>query len=262
MYDTRYIVRSKLLCNNGFKYRRETCMENIYNIAIVEDETECVDKLKECLEEYSIEKNIKFNITVFNNGSEFIFNYNRNIDIIFMDVQMPKMNGFVTAKELRKIDEEVVLVFVTHLSKYAYKGYEVSALDYVLKPVNYAAFKLKIDRAIMRCEASKLKQVMLPTTEGAVRVSIKNIFYVEIDKHNILYHTAQGEYHAYGTLKQIEKILPNGFSRCNSCYLVNLRCVTKMQSDDVYIGDIKLSISRSRKKEFVKALYDYIMEGN
>lgn len=237
-------------------------MENIYNVAIVEDETECVGKLKECLEEYSQEFNIQFNITTFNNGSEFMFNYSKNADIVFMDVQMPKMNGFVTAKELRKIDEDVVLVFVTHLSKYAYRGYEVDALDYILKPVNYPALKLKIDKAITRCKLRKTREVMLPTTEGDIRVSIKDIFYVEIEKHNIIYHTAQGCYNEYGTLKQVEKILAKEFSRCSSCYLVNLRCVSKIQGDDVYIGDIKLPISRSRKKEFVKALHDHIMEGN
>lgn len=82
------------------------------------------------------------------------------------------MNGIQTAADLRKVDDKVVLIFVTFLAKYAIKGYAVDALDYVVKPVNYHTFKLKIARAIERCRKNARGRVFLPTSEGGIGIDI------------------------------------------------------------------------------------------
>lgn len=230
----------------------------MYKIAIVEDEDESAEKLKSCLLEYAKEHGIEFNIVHFNNGLNFIEDYQPDCDIVFMDINMPQMNGLNVAKGLRKIDPSVVLIFVTFLAKYAIKGYEVDALDYVLKPVNYNSLKIKIERALARCVNNQQKVVMLSTQEGAVRIETSAINYVEIADHDIYYHTSRGVIKAYGTMRAVEKNLPSSqFFRCNRCYLINLKNVTQMNENYVYIGDEKVLISRPRKKLFLNALRDY-----
>lgn len=230
----------------------------MYKIAIVEDEFESVESLKSCLEEYTAEYGIQFNIVHFKNGLNFIEEYKPDFDIVFMDINMPQMNGLNVAKGLRKIDSTVTLIFVTVLAKYAIRGYEVDALDYILKPVNYNSLKIKIDRALARCLANQKKVVMLSSQDGDVRMELSEINYVEIDNHDIYYHTSRGVIKAYGTMRAIEKILPSSqFFRCNRCYLVNLNNVTRLRDNYVYVGNEKVLISRPRKKLFLNALRDF-----
>lgn len=230
----------------------------MYKIAVVEDEWESADRLNQCFEAYSKEYGVTFNITRFKNGLDFIEEYKPVFDIVFMDIDMPHKNGFATAKELRQVDPTVVLVFVTFLAKYAIKGYEVDAMDYVIKPVNYNAFKITIDRAIRRCAKKEKDEVILPSAEGAIRIELSCLNYVEIDDHDITYHTSRGEFRAYGTMRAIEKLLPQKqFCKCNRSVLVNLRSVTRISGSIVYVGNEMLEISRPRKQAFMEAFHEY-----
>jgi len=232
----------------------------VLNIAIVEDEWQCAKDLEDCLKTYSTEYKIEFNIKRFSKGTEFIFNYHSNFDIIFMDVEMPEMDGFQTARQLRKVDPYVVLIFVTYLGKYARRGYEVDAMDYIVKPIKYDTFRLKIDKAISRARQRQQDEIMLPTKDGIVRASLLHLTYIEISGHDLIYHIDGENYHYYGTLKMIEKLLPpDQFCRCNNGYLVNLKCVSRIEGDDVIVGNQRLPMSRTRKKGFIEALHKYFM---
>lgn len=230
----------------------------MYKVAIVEDEHESAENLIKCLDEYTKECDVQFSFTHFKSGLDFLERYSFDYDVIFMDIDMPKMNGLKVAKELRKIDQSVLLVFVTFLAKYAIKGYEVDAMDYLLKPLNYNAFKLKLDRILSRCEKRDNTEIVLPTSEGSIRINVADLNYVEVENHHITYHTANGNYQAYGAMRTILKQLPTEqFYMCNRCYLVNLRNVTRIDGYSVMVGSETLSISRPRKKEFLDALHRY-----
>lgn len=230
----------------------------MYKIAIVEDEWESAEQLSQCLEAYSRESGALFNITRFKNGLNFIEEYRPNYDIVFMDIDMPHKNGLTAAGELRKLDPSVVLIFVTFLAKYAIKGYEVDALSYMIKPVNYNAFKITMDRAVSRCAKKETASVLLPSAEGMLRIELACLHCVEIADHNITYHTTQGDFSAYGTMRTVEKLLPsNQFSRCNRSVLVNLRSVKRISGNFVYVGAEKYEISRTRKQAFLDAVHAY-----
>lgn len=230
----------------------------MYKIAIVEDEWESADRLNQCLETYSRENGAMFNITRFRNGLNFIEEYRPNYDIVFMDIDMPHKNGLAVAADLRKLDSAVVLIFVTFLAKYAIKGYEVDALSYMIKPVNYNAFKITMDRAVSRCAKKARSSVLVPSAEGMLRIELDCLDCVEIADHNITYHTSKGDYSAYGTMRTVEKLLPPGqFSRCNRSVLVNLRSVKRINGDFVYVGEAKYEISRPRKQALLEAVHAY-----
>lgn len=230
----------------------------MYKIALVDDEYESAELLSKYIEEYSREYGVLFNVSRFRNGFDFIEEYSPQYDIVFMDVDMPQMSGLETASRLRDIDSTVVLIFVTFLAKYALNGYKYEALDYMVKPVSYYAFRITMTRALQRCTRKKKETVILPSSEGDICIELNCLSYVEINNHDITYHTTRGNFKAYGTMRAIEKLLPDKqFSKCNRCYLINLRSVTRIQGNTVFVGNEELEISRPRKQEFMDALHDY-----
>ena len=234
----------------------------MYSIAIVEDEDDFVLSLESYLEKYSKEKKIEYKTTRYRNGAEFVLEYKPDFDVVFMDIDMPKMNGFEAAKKLREIDQEVTLIFITMLAKYAIRGYEFNAFDYILKPVVYGSLKIKLDKVIVEREKIKKKEITIPLSDGFIRIDISSLNYVEIEGHHIIYHTSDGDYQFYGTMKMVEKILPTKvFCKCSRSYLVNVRNISKIENDYVVIGKDKLWVGRTRKKEFLKAIQDYEIYG-
>lgn len=122
----------------------------MYHIAIVEDEKEDSKQLQAYLKQYEEEHDTKFKVSVFFDGAEILENYQSIYDIILLDIEMPKVNGMDAAEQIRKVDSDIVLMFITNMAAYAIRGYEVEALDFVMKPVTYYSFAMKMTRAIKR----------------------------------------------------------------------------------------------------------------
>ena len=115
-------------------------------IAIVEDDDQEAKVLGNCLNKYSQEHKSAFAIQRFSDGAAFLSEDKKVYDLVFMDVEMPFMDGLKTAKKLREKDSQVVLVFVTKLFQYAVNGYEYNAADYIIKPIRFASFSLKMEK--------------------------------------------------------------------------------------------------------------------
>lgn len=224
-------------------------------IAIVEDEASAAQRLMDCMSRYENENGIHFYVNHYSSGMEFLEQWDQKADVVFMDVDMPGINGIETARRMREVSKDVVLIFVTNLAQYAIEGYSVDALDYVLKPVEYYAFKLKIVRVLEVVRRRKSTVITIPTERGAEYVRSEDLWYVEVQAHDVLYHTNHGTFVTSGVLKRIEEELePEGFYRCNYCYLVNLRHVGDVRGSNVMVGPDELQISRNRKKEFLQQL--------
>lgn len=113
----------------------------MFHIAICDDEKEFVEGLQELLRKYEKESGNEFCISKFCDGSQLLQNYQPDFDLIFMDIQMEKLNGLKTAKAIRKTDDTVGLFFLTSLPQYVWQGYEYGAANYLLKPLKYARLK-------------------------------------------------------------------------------------------------------------------------
>ena len=185
---------------------------NMYRVAIVEDEWEHAENLYNCLNKYSAEYGVEFNISRHKNGLDFLSKLTPELDLVFMDVDMPHMNGFETAKRMREVAPSAVIIFVTFLAKYAIRGYEVKAFDYIIKPVTYNALKIKIESALSACDKNSMREVMLPISGGMMKIDLSCLKYVEIIGHDIIYHTSQGDQCYYGTMRTVEKLLQQGIS--------------------------------------------------
>lgn len=229
--------------------------------AIVEDEEVNQQLLKGYLERYSEEHGTAFSIDIYGDGLSFL-EKSRLYDLVFFDIALPNINGMETAQRLRKTDEGVSIIFVTNLVNFAIKGYEVNALDFLVKPVGYTDFACRIDKFLKKFNADKKGSIVLGGS-SMVRVDIDDIKYVEVaGSHNTCYHIADGEaVTVRESLTKAEKQLPPDiFSKCNSGCLVNLNYVSKIEKNMVKVGSEWFVISRAREKEFKNALLAFLNE--
>ena len=167
-------------------------MEETLRTAIVEDEDAAARDLEECLKRYCESRGISCSTERFRDGKTFLEQYSPRYDLIFMDIRMPKVDGMTAAQRLRELDRVTALVFVTSMVQYAVKGYEVEALDFIVKPVRYSSFEMKMRRILQAVDLKKGREVLL-NVGGTVRVlTSSSIYYVEVMDHDLTYHTSQG----------------------------------------------------------------------
>ena len=228
-------------------------------IAILEDEAPVREDLAGYLRRFTRQYGTKFEVSLFADGDEILEDYRPNWDIILLDVEMPRLDGMTTAERIRKLDSEVILIFITNMAQYAIRGYAVDAMDYILKPVPYFAFSQQLQKAIRRLEKRAKAYLTVPVEGGFRRVDLSGVYYLESVGHKVRLYTEEEELTVPGSLKQYEEMLADKqFARCNSGYLVNLAQVRGMQDGMVLVGPHSLQISRPRRKAFVEALTDYV----
>lgn len=263
---------------------------NTYKIAVVEDEKEQIENLKNLLQEYALRNDLSFDITAYLSGEEFL-PVAGSYDLAFLDIDLsgsrngkifepeqkilgsktkapapsqksdaapaPK-NGMAIAADARARGITVPIVFVTNLVMYAVDGYSVGALDFIVKPVAYESLSIKMDRIVKKAFRSK-NAVTLRVGTTIRKIPVDTIKYVEVRGHKLTVHSLDGNYDAYVPLNSVMSELDGcNFIRCNVCYLVNLGFVTGVDGNTVYLGNESVTVSRSKKKEFLTALNRFL----
>lgn len=231
-------------------------------VAIVEDQEAERSHMRECLDFVAQKEGVQFQVTEFTNGLAFIGSFEPVYDIVLMDIEMPGMDGMQAARSMRAVDESVILIFVTSMAQYAVEGYSVDALDFVVKPVNKYSFAIKMKRAVAR--VPKRAEEYIPVKcDGEVRqVEVSSIFFLDMDGHYVVYHTAEGDFAEYGTLKEANaKLHRDYFVPVNRSCLVNLYHVSAVGKEQVTAGGRQLDISRPQRKHFLAAMSSFMGRG-
>lgn len=239
-------------------------MNQIFKVAIVEDNPVGADNLKEMFTRYGKEAEVLFNLTVFDRVEKML-DYRRGcFDLVMMDIDLPGMNGMEGARRLREADSMVTIIFVTNLAQFAVKGYEVSALDFLVKPVSYKNFSVKLSRAVSVMRTRQDKKIVVCGKTEKNCIGVHDILYVEVRGHQLCFHKTDGScVEVTGTLSALEKELHDfGFSLCNSCYLVNLKYVIKIDTLSVTLADgTKLQTSVRKRKSFLDEFTTFLGSG-
>ena len=231
-------------------------------VYFVEDQKKDQELLIDYLDRFEKENAVRFDVRPFTNASLFLSQYKFDGDIIFMDIDMPGLNGFDASVELRKNDSRSVLIFLTNLQQYAIKGYSVNAFDFIAKPLSYYQFSTLMKRALKKASLDRESDVVINTRNQIFKLDIKLLTYIEIIDHQLIYHTDERDYVCWETMSSIkEQFLGKGFCSASVSVLVNLRRVDSITSAVVTLNDAKktkIFLSRSQKKEFAKAFASYI----
>lgn len=231
-------------------------------IAIVDDEKTCRDQLAGYINDYVAETGEQIEILLFSSGLDFASDYKSDCDVIFLDIEMPHMDGISVAKEIRKVDEQASIIFVTNYSRFAINGYEVNALDYVIKPLTYFVFREKLKKALRFSRRNSERTITVTNEDRVIKIPVNKIFYITSEKNYVNYHTEDGEYKERGTIIQTKKKFDGlNFVNCTAGCIVNLMHVKKVVKNDVYVHDGVLPLSRPQHKEFMSKYIEYLSRG-
>lgn len=231
----------------------------MYRVAIVEDNSDDANLLLELLQQFEQASGESFTCKVFENSIQFLDAYNKDFDLILMDIEMPGLNGMDAAQKLREKDTDVTLVFITNMAQYVLRGYTVDAVDYILKPLNYYSFFMKLKKALRNIEHRDQGMITLKTADGIFRILSSDIYYVEVQGHYLNYYTASTVYTVRSTMSIAEeKLLKYHFLRCTNSCLINPAYITSVRSTAVTINATPLPISRTRKEIFFRELANYL----
>lgn len=229
------------------------------NIAICDDEKYMSDKIKKLVSGFFARKNIKIKTCQFTNGEELL-KYNKNIDILFLDIQMEGTNGMEIAKKLRKHSFNGFLVFITVLAEMVFGAFEVQAYDYLVKPLNEKHFERTMERMLLSMQNSSEKSLLVKKGYENSIISFDNIISVEVIGRKIYLHLVSSEVvDFYGKIGELETKLGKNFFKCHRSFLINLKYLESYRNGTAYMeGGIQVPVSRLRGKEFSDIILQYM----
>lgn len=228
-------------------------------VAVVDDDERDAGRVEELLGRYFEGDTERFLLTRLADGEDLLRDYKSSYDLVFLDIEMERMDGLTCARRLRRIDREVQLVFTTNMAQYAASGYDVGALGYIVKPLRYYSFALAMRRAEEVLESRRGVVLWLSKGDEKVAVASRDVRYVEVRKHEITFHVRDDAYTSWGTLKTFAELLePAHFVACNRYYLVNLEHVKGLREGSIVLDTgVELEVSRRLKRPLMQSLTDY-----
>ena len=226
-------------------------------IAVCDDECRFITDFKNIMNR--LYNSLDIIVDAFSCGSELLKSFSvRPYDLVFLDIEMPGMDGLTLAGKLRSQSEDVCIVFLTGHIEYAIKGYEVGALRYLTKPADENKVREVIEFVLRQQAAQKL--IWIRTDEGDMKLRLTDIVFIEAKTHNVIINTASDSFSVRGNISDYEcRLTPDGFFRIHRGYLIALSKVVRLSGKEVIMEDgTALPIGRSYDSRFKDALFSYM----
>lgn len=229
-------------------------MKNYFRIAVVEDEKLHAEMAVTLLETCLAEREAGYCIREFSSAQAFLFEWEQNQawDALFIDIQMPGLNGMELARKIREENRQVSIIFVTGMTDYLQEGYEVEALYYLIKPVDEKKMRYCVERIFERLDRRGMEKTIVVEAEAKdgrhvlLKILPREIVYIEAFAHNTELHAKESVYCVREGIGMWQKCLPGEeFVSCHRSYLVNLLYVSRLEKNTVVLEDgSELPLSR------------------
>ena len=217
------------------------------NIAVCDDELIEIEYLTSLTQEWAKATKTAVNISSFSSAEAFLFNCeeDKNFDILLLDIQMKAMDGIELAEKIRENNSSVQIVFITGFPDYISRGYDVSALHYLIKPVEKEKLSEVLSKA---CDNLKKEEkfILLSVDNESCKINLKDIIYVEAFGHSSCVVCENGEYNVKLPISDISKMLDKSFIQCHRSYIANIQHISRITKTDVVFDNGK-SVPVSRR---------------
>lgn len=214
-------------------------MTGLINIAICDDEKVQVELLAKFVNNWASKSNINTNIEFFYSAESFDFSWSmdKKYHILLLDIQMGEMDGIELAKRIRKEDKFLNIIFITAISDYIGEGYDVDAINYLIKPIEEKRLYECLDRGIQRIPREE-KIILVDVDGETIRIKQEDIIYIEAFSHSININTKAKKYSTRKNIGIIEKELDEkSFIRCHRSYIVGIRHIKKIGKIDIELDN-------------------------
>ena len=228
-------------------------------IAICDDNQTFAQALANYIEaEY---KSLDLLIEFFASGEELVDYYQaakKGFDIILLDIEMKQINGLEAAHQIRKVDTQTVIIFITSHDELASMGYEVAAFRFLTKPVKPA--KLIEALEAVRAQNNNTKTIHINNIEGEYTINVSDILFFEAQNQQVFIQTKDGSFTERAAISDyVDELAGYDFISIHRSYLINLRYVKGLNKQEVTLSDgTILPISRLRFQDVKRAFHDYI----
>lgn len=220
-------------------------------IAICEDNSGMSQRLSNVIDDWAASRKIQVNVICYSSAEAFLMAWPEiSFDLTFLDIQMKTMTGVELAEHIRKIDEDMLLVFVTSYSQYVLRGYDVNALHYLIKPLSSTKLILILDKAYKIWHPRQNAVLLISVDSGQMKIPYMEVYYITMLSHTAKIKTSKNEYDVRKTAHELTEDLPVYFIRCHRSYIVNLLKADCVYKDSVLMMDGKMiPVSRKNSKE-------------
>ena len=225
-------------------------------IAICDDEDQERLNIEALVKRYAPE----LSIVLFSSADELLAAAKTTFfPLIFLDIEMDKLNGMDAARLIRAQNPSAVIIFVTSYTDFVFQGYEVKALNYILKPYKKEKILEVLHSALKELELSDDTGLYVEQRTGGIRLPFRTIRYLFSEKHSVHVVTNTDTVTFYGKLNEVETHLPNCFVRIHNRYLINLRYLKAIEKTYAILGQDVLPVSRSCRQELSVAYARYLL---
>lgn len=230
------------------------------NICICDDCKNDMDVLTRYIEQYMDTLQLDYTLSTFESGEDFLESVPKNkYDMVFFDIYMKEKTGVETARILRETDQNCLIIFTTTSLNHALDGFEVGAVHYLVKPLNYEDVEVGLNRC-KQLFAQAEKFIEVKTGRMVMPILIKDIIFAEVYSNTVLIHTNAEEIKAYISLDELAKLLPADiFLRCHRSYIVNMNYISSQDGSDFILKNgAKIPIPKKELQQMRKYYTDYL----